>query len=234
MDESKRVPPKPLNDSEKPAEPTPSFAPSKEALAMIERAALAMADRKRVKRPDQLANTDNIPARTMSPAEPPEPFMVTRSPEPSATGKPSQAKLIAELDALLGNVPAKPAATVEGKTGAMIGPDIAARTEIQSETVRATESKPDSALKAGPRITPQNAAAALRPLFDDQFRLKLTRPQSAAIALAVMAFVVGACGLAAQTWVSAHDWGCRTAMTTKFCPPPASVPEPPAPPEIPV
>lgn len=199
MDENKRVPPRPP-ESEKPAETTPPYTPSKETLAMIQRAALAMADRKRVNRPAEPRAFDDA-ARV-------------------ASGKP-QAKLIAELDSLLSNVRSNPAASAE--------PDHPSRPEATSRS-----GDPGRTLT---HVTPNTAAAALRPLFDDQYRLSLTRLQSASIAVAIFAFTVGACGIAAQTWTTARDWNCRTGLMKEYCPPPVAVPQPPPPlppPEIPI
>lgn len=76
------------------------------------------------------------------------------------------------------------------------------------------------------------AASAIRPMFDDTFRLTLTAWQSAVAAVAICLFVLGAFGMAAYSWVVAHDWSCRVGLVEKYCPP---VPQPkPLPqPEIP-
>jgi hypothetical protein len=72
---------------------------------------------------------------------------------------------------------------------------------------------------ARPRIAPATAAPAMRPMFDDHFHISLTAVQSAALAVAIFAFVLAAFGMAARGWVSAHDWSCRVGMTTNSCPP---------------
>jgi hypothetical protein len=87
---------------------------------------------------------------------------------------------------------------------------------------------------AVPGALPQSgpARAAFRPTFDDHFRLTLTRWQSAGMAVAIAALVVGALGMAASGWVAAYHWSCRAGLATNYCAP-ATAPEPLALPEIP-
>ena len=73
---------------------------------------------------------------------------------------------------------------------------------------------------------------AVRPMFDDHFRLTLTSVQSASFAIAIFAFVIAAFGMAASGWATAHDWTCRVGLATKYCPAPP-LPKPLAPPDIP-
>jgi hypothetical protein len=233
MDESKRSPPEPGKESGKPDEPAPSAAPGKEALAMIERAALAMADRKRPKRPPELSVAQTPPAGP----EPPEAFIVdtpgmnvprvslkpppapppqARAPiaPPPVADKASETRLIAEFDRLVGSAAVKPAPPRSPITPE---PQAAPRSAIPQPEIG---------------VTPANAAAALRPLFDDQFRLPLTRLQSAAAALAIGVLVIGAALLTARTWIVAQDWTCRTGVMTRLCPP-VAMPKPKSLPELP-
>ena len=189
---------------------------------MIERAALAMADRKGSKRPAASPETET-PA--LGP-EPPEPFIVDTSdmivarvmlkpppapphpPAPAPAGeRTSEAKLIAEFDQLLGAVSGRSAPTADTRSGKPAAPS--------QERAAAT-----------------NVAAALRPLFDDQFRLPLTRLQSAGAALGIFALVIGASALTARTWIVAYDWTCRAGLAARICPP-VAMPKPPALPELP-
>ncbi len=79
---------------------------------------------------------------------------------------------------------------------------------------------------------PPGVRAPFRPTFDDHFRLTLTRWQSAGLAVAIAALVVGALGMAASGWVAAYHWSCRAGLATTYCaPPPAPSPSPR--PEIP-
>jgi hypothetical protein len=71
-----------------------------------------------------------------------------------------------------------------------------------------------------PRFAPTPNPSAARPLYDDHFHLALTTVQSAALAVAIFAFVLAAFGMAARGWVVAHDWSCRVGMATNACPPP--------------
>lgn len=187
---------------------------------MIERAALAMADRKRPKRPPGSSAPQIPPAGP----EPPEAFIVDSpdmnlprvslkpppappaqarvpAPPPPVADKASEAKLIADFDRLVGSAPAKPA-------------------PASSFAPAEPPTAPSSATpQPEARITPANAVAALRPLFDDQFRLSLTRLQTAGAALAICVLVIGAAFLTARTWIVAQDWSCRTGVMTRLCPP---------------
>jgi len=85
---------------------------------------------------------------------------------------------------------------------------------------------------AASRPAPPSAASAMRPMFDDTFRLTLTKGQSAVTAAAIGLFVLAALGIAAYSWVVAHDWSCRVGLVEKCCPP--GLPPKPLPrPEIP-
>jgi hypothetical protein len=228
MDETKRVPPKPP-DSEKSPQSSPSSAPGTEAMAMIQRTALAMADRRRLRRsPEQSAN--NPPAQTSPLPEVPEPFFapkfehtVTSIPVPprsnQATDASEQAKLIAEFDSLLsGRQSDQPAPTRTAPASTM-------QPATETRTTGPIGATTDP-LKTQTKLTASAAAAALRPLFDDQFRLSLTRWQSAGAAVAIVALAISACGLATHTWMTAHDWSCRTGLATKYCPSSAPVIKP--------
>ena len=193
---------------------------------MIERAALAMADRKRPKQPAAPPAPETPPAGP----EPPEPFIVntsdmisprvTLTPPPASpqtrlsaappvpADRMSETKLIAEFDRLLGAVSAKSAAS----------------SDTRSEQATTPNQE---------RSAANDVAAALRPLFDDQFRLPLTRLQSAGATLGILALVIGAAVFAARTWIVAYDWSCRAGVTTRLCPPPVAMPKPPALPELP-
>jgi hypothetical protein len=81
------------------------------------------------------------------------------------------------------------------------------------------EAAPPVAPRAQPKPAPAATVPAMRPMFDDHFRLSLTTVQSAALAVAIFAFVLAAFGMAARGYVSAHDWSCRVGMTTNSCPP---------------
>jgi hypothetical protein len=78
----------------------------------------------------------------------------------------------------------------------------------------------------------RGARAPFRPTFDDNFRLTLTRWQSAGLAVAIAALVVGALGMAASGWVAAYHWSCRAGLATSYCAPPP-LPSPSVPSEIP-
>ena len=64
-------------------------------------------------------------------------------------------------------------------------------------------------------------------------RLSLSGWQSLGAILALLGFLIGAAGLAAQGWVAASEWGCRVGMISNYCPPPPPEPKPPARPDIP-
>jgi hypothetical protein len=81
------------------------------------------------------------------------------------------------------------------------------------------EAAPPVVPRAQPRPAPAATVPAMRPMFDDHFHLSLTTVQSAALAVAIFAFVLAAFGMAARGYVSAHDWSCRVGMTTNSCPP---------------
>ena len=70
-----------------------------------------------------------------------------------------------------------------------------------------------------PKFSPAMKPPAVRPMFDDHFHLALTTVQSAALGVAVAAFVLAAFGMAARGWVSAHDWSCRVGLAENSCPP---------------
>jgi hypothetical protein len=52
---------------------------------------------------------------------------------------------------------------------------------------------------------------------NDVVRLKLSRWQSLGAILMVLGMLVGASGMAAYGFVSAHDWGCRTGLIQSYC-----------------
>ena len=55
------------------------------------------------------------------------------------------------------------------------------------------------------KIAPTKTPPAARPLYDDHFHLALTTAQSAAVAIAIFAFVMAAFGMAARGWVVARS-----------------------------
>ena len=77
---------------------------------------------------------------------------------------------------------------------------------------------------------PGTMPAAIRQPFDDHFRLTLTKLQTALLASAVFALVLVAAGMAANAWLAAQDWGCRTGLTTDCS---STIPRPIARPEFP-
>jgi hypothetical protein len=52
---------------------------------------------------------------------------------------------------------------------------------------------------------------------NDVVRLKLSRWQSLGAILLVLGVLVGASGMAAYGFVSAHDWGCRAGLIHDYC-----------------
>jgi hypothetical protein len=76
--------------------------------------------------------------------------------------------------------------------------------------------------------TTASASPPLRPMFDDTFRLTLTSWQSGIAAVAILLFVIGACGMAAYSWTVAYNWGCRVGLVENYCPPlpPKPLPKP--------
>jgi hypothetical protein len=61
--------------------------------------------------------------------------------------------------------------------------------------------------------------AAISPIRGgDRIRVALSRWQSLGAVIVVLGIAVGATGVAAFGWVSAHDWACRTGVVTQFCP----------------
>src|SRR5262245_28356737 len=74
MDEGKPVPPKSGQDSQKPGDAARPHRPSPGTLALIQRAALAMSDRKRLPRP-----AEPPAAKPPLGPEPPEPFIADTS-----------------------------------------------------------------------------------------------------------------------------------------------------------
>ena len=58
------------------------------------------------------------------------------------------------------------------------------------------------------------------PARADKVRFTLNGGQSLALLLVVFSLMIGAAGLAAQGWVAAHEWGCRTGAIKSYCPAP--------------
>lgn len=52
----------------------------------------------------------------------------------------------------------------------------------------------------------------------ENFRLKLSRGQALAVAIALLAFVTGAVGVAAYGYVAMRDWNCRIDSKQTSCP----------------
>ena len=64
-------------------------------------------------------------------------------------------------------------------------------------------------------------------------RVKLTRWQSLGMLIVILGLVAGAIGVAASSFVAAHEWGCKVGWVQSYCPPPPPEPKPPARPDIP-
>jgi hypothetical protein len=66
----------------------------------------------------------------------------------------------------------------------------------------------------------------------ERVRVKLSGWQSLGAILLTLGFILGAAGIAAQGFVAAHDWSCRTGLTSRWCPKPPPAPTLPVRPEI--
>ena len=66
----------------------------------------------------------------------------------------------------------------------------------------------------------------------DRIRLKMSHWQSLGAIIMVLGIAVGASGVAAYGFVVAHEWGCRTGLVQKYCPPTPAT-RTPARPDIP-
>ena len=65
-------------------------------------------------------------------------------------------------------------------------------------------------------LTAAQAAHLIR--TTDRVRLSLSRWQSVGAVIVVLGVAIGAAGLAAYGWATAHEWGCRIGMIKNHCP----------------
>jgi hypothetical protein len=160
-------------------------------------------------------------AEQMKPAGEPRPienFDPVETPEPAAVLKPLE----------------------QSDSPAVVEPlePVAITPKIESKIESRFESKPESKIESRPEskiegdFGTKSAPPAFRPMFDDHFRLALTGIQSLVLAIVTFALVIGALGMAANGWVTSHDWSCRVGLLVKSCPT-IDIPKPMAPPEIP-
>ncbi|CAN0273779.1 unnamed protein product, partial [Phaeothamnion confervicola] len=80
--------------------------------------------------------------------------------------------------------------------------------------------------EAKPAEPPMTSVAVTRRTGADRIRVSLSGWQSLGLIVVLLALLLGAAGIGALGWVAAHDWSCRTGLTTTSCPKP-----PPAPPQ---
>lgn len=86
----------------------------------------------------------------------------------------------------------------------------------------ATELRPSAAM----------ASIGTYPAPAEKVRVKLTFWQSLALLLLLLSALLGAAGIAAQAFVAAHEWGCRTGWASQSCPKPPPAPPAPVRPDI--
>src|SRR5262249_37689616 len=117
-----------------------------------------------------------------------------------------------------------------GETGDTKSTDLARAMDFELSTSQATPQPLRSAARAAvaPAIDfdQQMSPAAIR-VHGDRVQLALTRGQSLALLLLIVALLVGASGVAVSAWVSLHQGGCRVGTMTSNCP--ADIPAPRAP-----
>ena len=188
--------------------------------------------------PTQEINEEIDPAIAMNPVDEPVPAEIatavdrTEIEEPPAIATVMDSINVRELAAEAEDAkvfePSEPLAEataamqIEHKT-----PATPAATFAPTETIAPTASAaytspkivPPIVSPVQPEVAPIKTPTAARPLYDDHFHLALTTAQSAAVAIAIFAFVMAAFGMAARGWVVAHDWSCRVGMATNSCPP---------------
>jgi hypothetical protein len=66
-----------------------------------------------------------------------------------------------------------------------------------------------------PAEQPRFIAPTIR--LPQKMRVTLSGSQSLGLFVVITAFLLGAAGVAAQGWVAAHDWSCRTGLIVKYC-----------------
>lgn len=218
----------------------PLDGPDQQALAILERATIEMANRTPPSPPAEPTSTSataNAPAA--NPAEPRDPLVGAQAfaeQKPAAEGVPPEIMKLAEE--------MKPAQDLAQDTAEDLAEDIepvetlhsiepvkpAASFRLVAQLDPTTVSPATHAVPAQPK-DPMITPPAFRPMFDDHFRIALTGAQSLVISVAIIALLIGAFGMAANGWVAAHDWSCRLGLVN-YCPPSAA-PKPLAPPEIP-
>jgi hypothetical protein len=206
--------PKPASPPPSNLEPSaaakPADGPDPQTLSAIERAAREMASRK----PRRVApEPGDMPAAADAPSVPAE---QAAQPTPSAQFNEPAAPLPAG-DALLPD---------EKKPLEEIAPAAQLQPIGSSDLVALPRPAPIAPTLR--RVPPP----AFRPMFDDHFRVTFTPWQSAGLAIAIIALVIGAFGMAASGWVSAYNWSCRTGLASTSCAS-SPIPKPLALPEIP-
>jgi hypothetical protein len=237
-----QVPPQGAPEREDSSPAMPLADPDQQALAIFERATIEMANHTPPSQPTEPASTSaDADAPTASPPEPGEPPIGTQALEehkPVAENVPAEIMKLAEKFKPSHDMAQEMTQDVAQEMAQDIKPvetfdpieqiKPAARFKLVAQLDPMTIASPAaSAAPAQSKITPP----AFRPMFDDHFRLALTNRQSLILAVAILALVIGAFGMAAHGWVTAHDWSCRLGLVD-YCPP-SSLPIPLAPPEIP-
>jgi hypothetical protein len=234
MTEAQRIPPQFADTPEQPAETNPAeikttSGPAPQTLSDIERAALEMVGRKPPKRTSEPVVTyisvpaDEVPPQASQPASEPAPWVEIKTPE--------ETKLTAETMSADHVDPIEIDPTARTAQAEQVKP-AAADINLVEQFDPAAILHPEAPIQAAPAPA-KIATPAVRPMFDDHFHLALTKFQSASLAIAIFGFVIAAFGMAASGWATAHDWTCRVAPASSYCPAPPAIPKSPALPEIP-
>ena len=254
MAETRLVPPQTTPEGEWSQPAMPLDGPEQQALAILERATIKIASRTPPSQPAEpfsgSADTGVPTASLSEPREPPSETQAIEQYRPALEDVPPDIlKLAEEMK------PAQDLAQESAQDSAQNLAQDSAHNINPAETPHPTEPvKPAApfnlvaqldpaaivrpvarAASAQPENTqPKNtmtAPPAIRPMFDDHFRIVLTGAQSAILVITIVALVIGAFGMAAHGWATAHDWSCRLGLVN-YCPP-SVAPKPLALPEIP-
>ncbi len=162
--------------------------------------------------------------------QPPRPLQpaVSDGPQPSA---PVDLDALALLDRAARELSGRPQS--EATAAAEPAPQTA------HEAVSDTQST-EAAVVTVTALAPVAGAPKVAPTFDvpyrtpiEKLRLRMSFWQSLALAVVILALLIGAAGIAVSGLVAAHEWGCRTKLLQQYCPPPPPEPKAPARVDIP-
>ena len=214
-----------------PAQAKPVEGPDEQALKILDRAVIEIAERTPPSRPAEPAKLTEapIPAEASRPIEESKPAGEMTPVEETNPAK--DVTPVAEAKSAEEPMPMAEAQSVEGTQSALEAKPIEPiKSVAEVKLVAQLKQFTDATVAAEKNSVDQSKLVppVVRPLFDDRVRLTLSGWQSFGLGITILAFLIGASGVAAYGWVTAHDWSCRLELMTKYCPAASPAPSPTA------